>query len=50
MDYQSSESEEGRQRWVGDPGLGKERIRGPHKRDLAIKEMATAESMHYVSI
>lgn len=32
------------------PDLGKERTRGPHKRDLALKETATAESIHYVSV
>lgn len=38
MDFQSHESKECGQRWVGDPNLGKERTRGTHKEDMTIKK------------
>lgn len=38
MDFQSHESKECGQRWMGDPNLGKERTRGTHKEDMTIKK------------
>lgn len=35
MDFQSCKSKEQGQRLVGDPDLGKERTKVPHKKDLA---------------